>query len=58
MTLNKRRVATNSTSPIGGFSCSADSFVVADSFGLRINIVPKNPTDRKSEIHWTSHRTK
>jgi len=30
--------AGNSTFAIGGVSCSADSFVVAESFVLRINI--------------------
>ena len=38
----------NSTFAIGGVSCSADSFVVAESFVLRINISGKNPAYRKS----------
>jgi len=38
----------NSTFAIGGVSCSADSFVVAESSVLRINICGKNPTHRKS----------
>ena len=38
----------NSTFAIGGVSCSADSFVVAESFVLRINISGKNPAHRKS----------
>ena len=40
--------AYNSTFAIGGVSCSADSFVVAESFVLRINISGKNPAHRKS----------
>ena len=38
----------NSTFAIGGVSFSADSFVVVESFGLRINICGKNPAHRKS----------
>jgi hypothetical protein len=38
----------NSTFAIGGISCSADSFVVAESLVLRINICGKNPAHRKS----------
>jgi len=38
----------NSTFAIGGVSYSADSFVVAESFVLRINICGKNPAHRKS----------
>jgi hypothetical protein len=38
----------NSTFAIGGVSCSADSFVVAESSVLSINICGKNPTHRKS----------
>jgi len=40
--------ADNSTFAIGGVSCSADSFVVAESSVLRINICAKNPAHRKS----------
>lgn len=40
--------AANSTFAIGGVSCSADSFEVAESFVLRINISGKNPAHRKS----------
>ena len=43
----KARTA-NSTFAIGGVSCSADSFVVAESSVLRINICGKNPAHRKS----------
>jgi hypothetical protein len=38
----------NSTYPKGGVSCSKDSFVVAESFVLRINICSKKPAHRKS----------
>jgi len=38
----------NSTFAIGGVSCSADSFVVAESFVLRLNSSGKNPVHRKS----------
>ena len=40
--------AGNSTFAIGGVSCSADSFVVAESFVLRIKFSGKNPAHRKS----------
>jgi len=40
--------AANSTFAIGGVSCSADSFVVAESSVLRMNICAKNPAHRKS----------
>jgi hypothetical protein len=43
-----RNTTANSTFAIGGVSCSADSFVVAKSFVLRINIIGKNPAHRKS----------
>ena len=44
----ERRASANSTFAIGGVSCSADSFVVAESSVLRINICAKNPAHRKS----------
>ena len=40
--------AVNSTFAIGWVSCSADSFVVAESFVLRINICAEKPAHRKS----------
>jgi hypothetical protein len=40
--------AANSTFAIGGVSYSADSFVVAECFVLRINISGKKPAHRKS----------
>lgn len=45
--IEKNRTA-NSTFAIGGVSFSADSFVVAESSVLRINICGKNPAHRKS----------
>ncbi len=46
--LKENITAANSTFAIGGVSCSADNFVVAESFVLRINISGKNPAHRKS----------
>jgi hypothetical protein len=43
-----KSTAGNSTFAIGGVSFSADSFVVAESSVLRINICGKNPAHRKS----------
>ena len=42
------KATPNSTIAIGGVSCSADSFVVDESFVIRINICSKKPTHRKS----------
>ena len=44
----ERKTAYNSTFAIGGVSYSADSFVVAESSVLHINICGKNPSHRKS----------
>ena len=43
-----RTPAGNSTFAIGGVSSSADSFVVAESSVLRINICGEKPAHRKS----------
>ena len=40
--------AANSIFAIGGVSCSADSFVVAESSVLRISICAEKPAHRKS----------
>jgi hypothetical protein len=45
----------NSTFAIGGVSCSADSFVVAESSALRINICAKKPAHRKSAKRCTQY---
>lgn len=42
------KTGANSTFAIGGVSCFADTFVVAESSVLRINIYGKNPAHRKS----------
>ena len=44
----ERKTGHNSTFAIGGVSCSLDSFVVAESFVLRINICAEKPAHRKS----------
>ncbi len=51
---SKNRItAANSTFAMGGVSCSADSFVVAESVVLRINICAENPARRKSAKRYT-----
>jgi len=45
---NEEKAADYSTFAIGGVSCSAESFVVAESFVLRIMFSGKNPVHRKS----------
>jgi hypothetical protein len=44
-----RKMAYNSTFAIGGVSRSADSFVVAESFVLRINICGENRHLRQAQ---------
>jgi len=46
--MTEKKATHNSTFAIGGVSCSADSFVVAESSVLRINICGENPAHRKS----------
>jgi hypothetical protein len=48
MTTTERKTTANSTFAIGGVSCFADSFVVAESSVFRINICGKKPAHRKS----------
>ncbi len=43
-----RKAAAGSTFAIGGVSCHADHFVVAESSVLRINICSDKPGHRKS----------
>jgi hypothetical protein len=57
MKINKTNDPTNikiaqllHTFAIGGVPCSADTFVVAKSFVLRINISGKNPAHRQSAL--------
>jgi len=49
-----RKTPYNSTFAIGGVSCSADSFVVAERFVLRINICAENPANRKSANRYSA----
>jgi hypothetical protein len=55
-TNSEQKVArtANSTFAIGGVSCSADSFVVAESLMLRINISGENPAHRKSAKRYAA----
>jgi hypothetical protein len=48
LTMLESKTGYNSTFAIGGVSCSADTFVVAESFVLRIKFSGKNPAHRKS----------
>jgi hypothetical protein len=50
--MTERKAAANSTLAIGGVSCSADGFVVAESFVLCINICAEKPAHRNSHAHW------
>ena len=50
----KEERTANSTFAIGGVSCSADSFVVAESFVLRINICAEKPAHRKATKRYAS----
>ncbi len=44
----RRKTTGNSTLAIGGVSCSADSFVVAESSVLRTNFCAEKPAHRQS----------
>ena len=46
--MTDRRATHNSTFAIGGITCTAAIFVVAESIVRRINISGKNPAHRKS----------
>jgi hypothetical protein len=50
MNLRNKTATHNSTYPKGGVSCSADSFVVAESSVLRIDICDENPALRVAAI--------
>jgi hypothetical protein len=45
--------ASNSTLAIGGVSCSADSFVVAESSVLRTNFCAEKPAHRQSAKRYS-----
>jgi len=49
-----RRAAANSTFAIGGVSCSADSFVVAESSVLRTNFCAEKPAHRQSAKRYST----
>ncbi|HLO43635.1 MAG TPA: hypothetical protein VK175_04825 [Leadbetterella sp.] len=46
----------NSTLAIGGVSSPLNSFVVAESFVLRMNICTEKPTHRKSANRWATYK--
>ncbi|GIV30343.1 MAG: hypothetical protein KatS3mg028_1409 [Bacteroidia bacterium] len=48
--------AGNSTFAIGGVLCSAESFVVAESSILRMNICAEKPAHRKSANRWAQYK--
>jgi hypothetical protein len=50
----QRSTGGNSTFAIGGVSCSADSFVVAESSVLRMNICAEKPAHRKSAKRYST----
>ena len=50
----KRKTAYNSTFAIGGVSYSADSFVGAESWVLRINFCAEKPAHRKCAKRYAS----
>jgi hypothetical protein len=52
--MTERKTAYNSTFAIGGVSSPLDSFVITESFVLRINIGGKNPAHRKSANRYAS----
>jgi hypothetical protein len=54
MNTTEKRAAYNSTFAIGGVQCSADSFVVAESFLLRIDFCAEKPAHRKSAKRYAS----
>jgi hypothetical protein len=58
VTKMKIKTLHNSTFAIGGVSCSADSFVVAESFVLRIKFSGKNPAHRKSAERYVQVKNK
>ncbi len=49
-----RNTAPNSTFAIGGVSCSEDSFGVAESFVLRMNLCAENPAHRQSAKRYVA----
>jgi hypothetical protein len=56
--MHTKSTAANSTFAIGGGSFSADSFVVAESPVLRINICAEKPAHRKSAKRYSQYKQK
>jgi hypothetical protein len=52
--VTEKTPAGNSTYPKGGVSCSADSFVVAESSVLRMKFSGKNPALRVAANRYAS----
>ena len=52
--VTEKTPAGNSTYPKGGVSCSADSFVVAESSVLRMKFSGKKPALRVAANRWRS----
>jgi len=50
--VTEKTPAGNSTYPKGGVSCSADSFVVAESSVLRMKFSGKNPAFWVDQVQW------
>jgi hypothetical protein len=50
--IDGRKTPYNSTYPKGGVSCSADTFVVAESSVLRMKFSGKNPALRVAAKRW------
>ena len=52
--MKKQLTTHNSTFAIGGVSCSADSFVVAESSVLRTNFCAEKPAHRQSAKRYAA----
>jgi hypothetical protein len=53
--LDRRKTGYNSTFAIGGVLCSADSFVVAESFVIRTNFCTEKRAHRQSAKRYVQH---
>jgi len=51
--IESKQAAANSAFAIGGVSCSSESFEVAESSALRINLCAINPAHRQSANRYT-----
>jgi len=54
----KRKTTANSTYPKGGASCSADTFVQAESSVLRMKFSGKNPALRQAAKRYAQDNKK